>query len=359
MPETSYARSGDFHIAYQVMGEGPVDLVYVPGWISHLEIELQNGLSRRFYEALASFSRLIRFDKRGTGMSDRVMEAMSIDQRIDDIRAVMDTAGVERASLLGFSEGGTMAAVFAARYPRRVDKLVLLGSHAGKVSGSPDFPCGYEVEPTIRKIEEIVKNCWGSGDSLEYFAPSLWRHRQADRAKAWQARFERMAATPGAALAHLQFILGNDARAILAGVQAPTLVLHRSGDRIVPLCNGKHLASAILNAHLVVVDGDDHLPYVGDVASIVDEVERFLVGTATHAKALRGHSRSASDPLTLLTAAELRVAECVAQGMANPEIAGALHLSRHTVESHLKRIYTKLAVNRVQLASIVSKSTNG
>jgi DNA-binding CsgD family transcriptional regulator len=251
-----------------------------------------------------------------------------------------------------------MAAMFAGRYPRRVEKLVLLGSHAGKVSGSPDFQCGYEVEPTIRKIEEIVENRWGFGETLEYFAPTLWRHRQVDRAKAGHARFERMAATPAAALAHLRFIMANDARSALAEVAAPTLVLHRFGDRIVPLCNGEYLASAIGNAHLIVVDGEDHLPYVGDVASIVDEVERFVVGTTSHSAGLRGRSQSAADPLTLLTAAEMRVAECVAQGMPNPEIGDALQLSRHTVESHLKRIYAKLGVNRLQLASIVSRSAN-
>ena len=139
MPETPYALSGDVHVAFQVMGEGSVNVVYIPGWVSHLELEMENGLPRRFYEALARFTRLIRFDKRGTGMSDPVMGAMSLKERIDDIRAVLDAAGVERASLFGFSEGGTMAAVFAARRPERVDKLVLCASHAGKGSGSPTF----------------------------------------------------------------------------------------------------------------------------------------------------------------------------------------------------------------------------
>jgi pimeloyl-ACP methyl ester carboxylesterase/DNA-binding CsgD family transcriptional regulator len=337
------------------MGDGPGDLVYIPGWVSHLELEMEMGLPRRFYETLASFCRLIRFDKRGTGMSDRVMGPLSLDERIDDIRAVMDTAGVKRASLLGFSEGGTMAAVFAAKHPERVDKLVMLASHAGKVSGSSDFPCGYEVEPRIRWITEVVETRWGAGDSLEHLAPSLWRHRQSDRARAGHARFERMAATPGAALAHLRFNLGNDARSVMPDVRAPTLVVHRAGDHFVPLCNGEHLAKVIPGARLVVVDGDDHLPYVGDAAAVATEIERFLVGTTSHAEALRRHSRSAADPLTLLTAAELRVAECVALGMANPAIADALHLSRHTVESHLKRIYAKLGVTRVGLAGIVSR----
>jgi pimeloyl-ACP methyl ester carboxylesterase/DNA-binding CsgD family transcriptional regulator len=354
MPETRYAHSGEHHIAFQVMGEGPVDLVYIPGWVSHLEQELENGMSRRFYETLASFTRLIRFDKRGTGMSDRVMEAMSLDQRMDDIRAVLDAVGVERAALFGFSEGGTMAAMFAARHPQRVAKLVLFASHAGKVTGSPDFPCGYEAEPKIRWLEDIIENRWGTGDSLEHLAPSLWRHRQADRARHGMARFERMAATPGAALALFRSNIGNDARSVLPEVEAPTLVLHRRGDRFVPLCNGEHLAAAIPNARLVVVDGDDHLPYVGDVAAVVREVESFLVGTTRHSDGLQRQMNPSRDPLTMLTAAELRVAECVARGMSNPEIAQALSISRHTVESHLKRIYSKLGVSRLQLVSIVS-----
>jgi pimeloyl-ACP methyl ester carboxylesterase len=212
MPATRYALSGDVHVAYQVMGQGSSDLVYVPGWVSHLELEMENVLSRRFYEALASFATVIRFDNRGTGMSDRVMGTLSLEERMDDIRAVLDAAEVERASLFGFSEGGTMAAIFAARYPERLDKLVLFASHAGKVTGSPDFPCGYEAEPRIRWLEDIIERRWGAGDSLEHLAPSLWRHRQADRALAAQARFERMAATPGAALALFRSNLGNDAR---------------------------------------------------------------------------------------------------------------------------------------------------
>lgn len=358
MPETRYARSGECHIAYQVMGDGPVDLVYVPGWVSHLELELENGLSRRFYEALASFTRLIRFDKRGSGMSDRALGSMSLEQRMDDIRAVLDAADVKRASLFGFSEGGTLAAMFAAEYPERVDKLVLFASHAGKVTGSPDFPCGYEAEPRIRWIEEVIETRWGAGDSLEHLAPTLWRHRQADRARARMARFERMAATPGAALALFRANIGNDARPVMPRVEAPTLVLHRAGDRFVPICNGEYLAATIPDAHLVVVEGDDHLPYVGDSMAVVREVEQFLVGTRHHADRIRRQAGVVGDPLNSLTPAESRVAECIAKGMSNPAIANALHLSRHTVESHLKRIYTKLGVNRIQLAEIVNVGTN-
>jgi pimeloyl-ACP methyl ester carboxylesterase/DNA-binding CsgD family transcriptional regulator len=305
--QTRYAKSGDVHVAFQVSGSGP-DLVYVPGWVSHLELEMENVLSRRFYEALASFRRLIRFDKRGTGMSDRDISGVSLEDRIEDIAAVMDAAGSERASLFGLSEGGTMAAVFAARYPERVERLVLFASHAGKVTGSP---------------------------------------------------FERMAATPGAALEHFEFNLGNDSRAALGDIAAPTLILHRSGDYFVPLCNAEYLAASIRDATLIVLDGDDHVPYVGDAATVLDEVERFLSGVVTHRLASSSPAAVGSDRLANLTAAEYRIAEAVADGLTNPQIAASLHLSRHTVESHLKRIYAKLAVTRVELAALVARGPSG
>jgi pimeloyl-ACP methyl ester carboxylesterase/DNA-binding CsgD family transcriptional regulator len=353
--ETRYATSGAVHVAFQTHGSGR-DLVYVPGWVSHLELEWDNVLARRFYEDLASFTRLIRFDKRGTGMSDREEPTVRLERRIDDIVAVMDAAGSERASLFGFSEGGAMAAAFAARHPERVERLVLFASHGGRVTGGDDFPCGYEAESAIAWMREVVASRWGQGASMEHLAPSMWRHRQAEQAKAWMARFERMAATPGAALAHFDFNLTNDVRAVLPSNAAPTLVLHRRDDRFVPLCNGEHLAAAIPDARLVVVDGEDHVPWVGDAARIVDEVELFLTGRQ---RARTTTSAVAADPLGSLTPAEHRVAEAVAEGLTNPQIAEALHLSRHTVESHLKRIYAKLGVTRVELATLVSRGPGG
>ena len=187
---------------------------------------------------------------------------------------------------------------------------------------------------------------------MEHLAPSMWSHRQAEQAKVWMARFERMAATPGAALAHFDFNLTNDVRALLPSISAPTLVLHRRGDRFVPLCNGEHLASVIPDARLVIVEGEDHVPWVGDAARIVDEVQLFLTGRRGQRTNTPG---PATEALSTLTAAEYRVAEAVAEGLNNPQIAEALHLSRHTVESHLKRIYTKLGVNRVELATLVTR----
>jgi pimeloyl-ACP methyl ester carboxylesterase/DNA-binding CsgD family transcriptional regulator len=349
--ETRYATSAATHVAFQVMGSGR-DLVYVPGWVSHLEMEMENVLARRFYDDLASFTRLIRFDKRGTGMSDRESPSVGLEERIDDIRAVMDASDSKTASLFGFSEGGAMAAAFAARYPERVERLVLFASHGGRVTGGEDFPCGYEAESAIAWMRDVIRTRWGQGASLEHLAPSMWSHRQAKQAREWMARFERMAATPGAALAHFDFNLTNDVRALLPSISAPTLVLHRRGDRFVPLCNGEHLASTIPHARLVVIEGEDHVPYVGDAARVVEEVEQFLTGR----RRLRtGSSSVGSDALNSLTAAEHRVAEAVAEGLSNPQIAEALHLSRHTVESHLKRIYAKVGGNRVELATLVRR----
>ena len=332
-------------------------MVYVPGWLSHLELDLENVPARHFFEDLASFTRLIRFDKRGTGMSDREEPSVSLEDRVADIGAVMDAVGAERASLFGYSEGGAMAMVFAAMYPERVDKLILFASHAGKVTGSPDFPCGYESHEVIERMRFMVQHQWGEGATIEVLAPSMASHRMARQAREWMARYERTAATPGAALAHFEFNMHNDARRFLPAVVAPTLVLHRRGDPLVPVCNAECLASAIPNAKLVIVDGDDHAPFVGDAARVVEEVASFLGQSWSSSRA--GSSAISTDDLGALTPAEFRVAEAVAAGLTNPQIAETLNLSRHTVESHLKRIYAKLGITRVELATRVSQVPRG
>jgi pimeloyl-ACP methyl ester carboxylesterase/DNA-binding CsgD family transcriptional regulator len=348
---TSYARVGDVAVAYQVSGGGDVDLVYVPGWVSHVELEMENPLSRSFYERLGSFSRLIRFDKRGTGMSDRDLRSPSLEERIADIGAVMDAVASDRAVLLGFSEGGAMALAFAAHHPERVDKLVLFASHAGRVLGASDFPCGREAEPMIEWMRSVVERAWGQGRTLEHLAPSMW---PLDAARDYMARFERMAATPGAALAHLEFNLGNDVRHLLGRVVAPTLVLQRRGDRFVPRCNGEYLASRIDGSKLVELDGVDHIPYVGDVDAVVEEVARFVTARATGPWQTAAPSPSVLAAGAALTAAQRRVAELVADGLTNDEIAQRLSLSRHTVESHLKHAFARLGLrSRVELARVI------
>ncbi len=274
-PETRYARSGDVNIAYQVVGEGPPDLVYVLGWVSHVELLWEEPASARFLERLASFSRLVLFDKRGTGLSDRVAEAElpTLEQRMDDVRAVMDAAGVERAALLGLSEGGPMCLLFAATYPERTAALVLMGAYARRLRAD-DYPFGAAPESYDTFLDEI-RDHWGGPVGLEVRAPSL----AGDAAFAsWWANYLRMSASPGAALALTRMNRDIDVRHVLPTIGVPTLVLHRVGDRSLPVEGSRYLAERIPGARLVEFPGDDHLPWLGDQDVILDEIEEFLTG---------------------------------------------------------------------------------
>ena len=274
-PETQYAKSGDVNIAYQVVGDGPNDLVLVPGAVSHVEFTWENPLIAHFYKRLASFSRLILFDKRGTGLSDRVRdpEAHTLEQRMDDVRAVMDAAGSERATLLGISEGGPMAMLFAATYPRRVSALVLYGTFATRVIDA-DHPWGWPVEGFEERLPEYEKN-WGRSAQLTVTAPSLANDPWANE---WWAKFERLGASPGAAVALRRMNRGIDVRAVLSTIQVPTLVAHRIDDLVSNVAEGRYLAGHIRGAKLVELPGGDHLYSAGDSDAIVDEIEEFLTG---------------------------------------------------------------------------------
>jgi pimeloyl-ACP methyl ester carboxylesterase/DNA-binding CsgD family transcriptional regulator len=326
-------------------------MVFIPGWVSHVELEMENPLARSFYERLASFTRLIRFDKRGTGMSDRDLATPGIQERANDIAAVMAAAGSQRAVLFGFSEGGAMASVFAARHPERVERLVLYGSHAGRVAGATDFPCGYESHAAIDWMHSIVEGHWGEGATLERLAPSMWT---VPGAREWMAHFERLAATPGAALSHFDFNRRNDVRHVLADIETPTLVIQRRGDHFVPPCNARFLADHIVGSKLVILDGDDHLPYVGDPDAIIAEVAQFITGRRNGPWDQNAPPPAAVAGVELLTPAQLRVARLVADGLGNGEIAARLGISRHTVESHLKQIFQRLGLrSRVELARVI------
>jgi class 3 adenylate cyclase len=267
-PETRYARSGDVHIAYQVVGSGPFDLVLVPGFVSHIEEWWEEPLCARFLERLAGFSRLILFDKRGTGLSDREAGVPTLEQRMDDVRAVMAAAGSERAAVLGISEGGPMSALFAATYPERTAALVLYGTFAEFRSW---VPTPEHLEQFLHAIDER----WGTGQSLPRFAPGL---ADDPRFRRWWARHERRAASPGAAMALMRMNSEIDVRHVLPAIRVPTLVLHRSGDVTVDVAAGRYLAAHILGAKYVELPGDDHLPYVGDSEAILGEIEEFLTG---------------------------------------------------------------------------------
>ena len=274
-PETRYARSGDVNIAYQVVGDGPLDLVYVLGWVSHVELLWEEPASARFLGRLASFSRLILFDKRGTGLSDRVADAElpTLEQRMDDVRAVMDAAGTDRAALLGLSEGGPMCLLFAATYPERTAALVLLGAYARRLQAD-DYAFGAAPEEYDAFLDEIREH-WGGPVGLELRAPSL----AGDAAfRSWWANYLRMSASPGAALALTRMNRDIDVRHVLPTIGVPTLLLHRVGDRSLPVEGSRYMAERIPGAKLVELPGDDHLPWLANQDEILEEIEDFLTG---------------------------------------------------------------------------------
>ena len=274
-PETKYTRSGDLNIAYQVVGEGELNLVWAPPWVTHVEEAWEEPHSARFLERLASFSRLIVFDKRGTGMSDRVSPERlpTLEERMDDMRAVMDAAGAERAAIFGSSESGSMAVLFAATYPERTLALVTFGIFA-KRTWSADYPWAPRPEERARFIE-LVERDWGGTMDIADIAPSaagdpLFAQRLT--------RMLRRAASPGAAVALARMNTEIDVRALLPTVQTPTLVLHRTGDRDAKVEEGRWIATQIPSARFVELPGEDHLPYVGDQDAVIGEIEEFLTG---------------------------------------------------------------------------------
>ena len=278
-PETRYARSGDLNIAYQVTGEGPRDLVYVPGWVSNVELMWEEPAMARFLERLASFSRLVLFDKRGTGLSDRVSNDRlpTLEERMDDVRAVLDAVGSERAALFGHSEGGNMCVLFAATYPERTAALVTLGSFAKRRDPDDDYPWAPTAENREETAADVERN-WGHlrPRDVEYYAPSRVGDEQFVRNL---EQYLRRGASPGAAAALLRMNSYIDVRDVLPTIQVPTLVLHRTGDHDVNVAEGRYLASKIPGAKFVELRGDDHWVSAGDTDAIADEIEEFLTGT--------------------------------------------------------------------------------
>jgi pimeloyl-ACP methyl ester carboxylesterase len=273
--KTKYTRSGNIHIAYQVVGEGPLDLIYVQGWVSHVEMAWEVPSIARFLRRLSSFSRLIAFDKRGTGLSDRVPndELPTLEERMDDLRAVMDAVGSERAALCGVSEGGNLCALFAATYPERTTALVMYGTFAKRI-WSPDYPWAPTVEERAQFCE-LVENEWGELMDLANLAPS----RINDKVFAQQtAKYCRQSASPGAAVTLLRMNSEIDIRAILPIIRVPTLVINRTDDRDVNVEEGRWIASKIAGAKFIELPGNDHLPWVGDQDAILDEIQEFLTG---------------------------------------------------------------------------------
>jgi class 3 adenylate cyclase len=271
-PETRYAQSGDVSIAYQVIGDGQLDLIMVPGWISHLDHYWEHPRIPHFYRRLASFSRLIRFDKRGTGLSDRAVAMPTLEQRMDDVRAVLDAVESKRAAILGISEGGAMSVLFAATYPERTAALVLYGSYA-RSAWAPDYPWGRTDEEHEARIAGF-RQTWGTGRSAALMSPST---ADDEIEREWAAANERTAASPGAVEALQRMNREIDIRGVLNVIRVPTLVLHRTDDRAASVEHGRYLGGHIPGAKYVEFAGQDH-SWATNSDELLDEIEHFLTG---------------------------------------------------------------------------------
>ncbi|HEV7699081.1 MAG TPA: alpha/beta fold hydrolase [Pyrinomonadaceae bacterium] len=274
-PVTQYVQNGDVNIAYQVVGDGPVDIVFVMGWVSHLEYFWKHHTFGSFLEKLASFSRLILFDKRGTGLSDRVPidKLPTLEQRMEDVHAVMDAVGSERAVLVGVSEGGPMCSLFAATYPERTAGLVMIGTYAKRIRDD-DYPWA-PTEEQRNAFFDLMRKEWGGPVGIEERAPSM---AEDPDFRKWWSEYLRNGASPGAAVALTQMNAEIDVRDILPSVRVPTLVIHREGDLCLKVEEGRYVAERIPDAKYVELDGIDHLPFVGDQDSVIREIEEFVAG---------------------------------------------------------------------------------
>jgi class 3 adenylate cyclase len=274
-PKTRYARSGEYSIAYQVVGEGDLDLVYMPGFASNLDVFWEEPRYSRFLHRLASFSRLILIDRLGTGLSDPLPpgESATLEQRVDDIGAVMDAVGVESASVLGWSEATMPCTMFAATYPERVQALVLYGGMPSVIERD-GFPYGVTEEGYDDFMEGSLE-IWPDGGLLRIWAPS---HGDDPVARDWFERYQRMSASPGAMKALWLALKGTDVRPILPAISAPTLIMHRTGDILIEVECSRYMAERIPSAKLVEFPGNDHLWWFGDQDAISDEIEEFLTG---------------------------------------------------------------------------------
>jgi class 3 adenylate cyclase len=264
LPETRYALSGDVNIAYQVMGDGPLDIILVPGSVSHVEFLHEMAGYTACLQRLAKFARVVTFDKRGQGLSDRTAGAPALEQRMDDVRAIMDHINAQRAVLLGFSEGSAMSVMFAASYPERVSHLVLFGGFA-------------RFSDLSRSEEQLALRvkAWGTGAMINAVCPSQAANPDA---VAQFAKFERLTASPGAYRALMQMNVQIDIRSILPSVRVPTLILHRSADALIPVERGRELSRLMPDARYIEYSGADHAFWVGDVDSFVGDVEEFITG---------------------------------------------------------------------------------
>jgi len=278
VPTTRYARSGDASIAYQVVGEGPLDMLFVTGWLTQLEQLWEAPANRRFLERLATFGRLILFDSRGTGLSERVLETYTIEQEARDAIAVLDAAGSERAAVFTYQQGGLVGALLAAEHPQRVGALVMYASIA-RSSWAPDYEWAMTREDREALTERNIA-AWGetNSEAMSAWAPSM---AEDPALVAWFARMQRLAASPGEARVIFQAMIDQDVRHVLPRIRVPTLIMHRPNEQVWDVRHSRYLAEHIEGARYVELEGIDSLPFVGDSDAIVEEVEEFLTGVRT------------------------------------------------------------------------------
>ncbi len=298
VPQTRYVQTGDgIHIAFQVIGEGERDMVFVPGLMSHLELIWEDHETADFYQRLARLGRLILFDKRDTGLSDPRARHMSLEERMEDVRAVMQAADSSRAVLFGYSEGAPMSILFAATYPERVTALILASASA-RWFPAPGYPCGQGAQEMYDALRDIAAHRWGQGESIEWYLPS---RAHSARARQLLGRFERMAVNPSAFLRLTQMIHDIDVRAVLPAIHVPTLVIQRLGDRITPPCHGRYLASHIAGARYFEQPGDHSLRFAasGDNDALYAEIAEL---PRHHGAAGRSGPGAGHDPSSMPTA---------------------------------------------------------
>ncbi len=361
-PEVHYGSADDgAAIAYATVGSGPVSLVLVSPMVSQLEVALEEPAYEQFISRLTSWARVVMFDRRGTGLSDRdhaSAEDLTLAQLSSDLRTVLDANGIERAVLFGATFGAQISVQFAVDYPQRTLAMALVGGFA-----KLNRLAGFDFDANPDQIEIWARSVsaeWGSGAVVGAHAPG----RSDDGSYGqWAARLERHTCVPDAAGALCRWVATTDVRPLLAEVQAPTLVIHRNGDHSLPVEGGRELAEGIPDAHYVELSGDDHTFFLGDQRELVDEVITFLDEKATGGSIRDTQRRSdrsgtAGIGWKSLTVSEQEVARLAAAGKTNAEIAKRLRLSPHTVDGRLRRVFAKLAINnRVELTAEYARVT--
>jgi pimeloyl-ACP methyl ester carboxylesterase/DNA-binding CsgD family transcriptional regulator len=335
-------------IAFQVLGDGPIDLVFTPGFVSNLELTWDWPPCAAFYRAFTSFARVILFDKRGTGLSDRVPRMPATEERMDDLRAVIDACGSERAAVVGVSEGATLAIAFTAAHPERVTELILYGP-LPKATRTDDYPWAATAE-SWEQAAVTFMNSWGSAEftqaDVERRAPS---ERDNDAFVHWWGVYRRLGVSPGGAAELVRMNAKIDVRQLLPRIRVPTLVLARAGDQVVPVEHARYVARAIPGASYLELPGEDHLPFVGDATSILNAIARMVgvegelsIEIPEQAQRL---GEFESEVAAELSVSERHVLQWVARGKTNVEIATALYVSESTVRKHLQNAYRKLGVS--------------